>query len=250
MSHWQKPIDNIHNRRNLAGYLKAGCPKIDPNGAVVQSTLPDSEELTQLILGDDYLPAEKTAEVFGFQYSDAQLEHLAETLPTDLETLLLLKTYGCMLAAGPNEDTNYLGVKTLIGTRPDELNKYWYVREKEKFARNEFVKAARWMIIRKTPVENSTNKTWEEQFSLIPNGYGVPNAAEMVYAMEAYLKVRGVRLFKFGISLTHVRTSSVLADGDHLFVGGVTHRNGIHVGRCPDSYRGNDLGITYVQDLT
>ena len=181
-------------------------------------TPPDGEKLTQLILGDDYLPAEKTAEAFGFQYSDAQLEHLAETLPTDLETLLLLKTYGCMLAAGPNVDTNYLGVQTLIGKRPDELNKYWYVKDKEKFARNDFVKAARWMIIRKTPVENSTNKTWGEQFSLIPDGYGVPNAAEMVYAMEAYLKVSGVRLLEFGISPDHVRTSSVAADGNHVFV--------------------------------
>ena len=135
------------------------------------STLPNGEKLTQLTLGDDYLSAEKTAEAFGFQYSDDQLEHLAETLPTDLETLLLLKTYGCMLAAGPNVDTNYLGVKTLNGTRPYELNKYWYVKNKEKFARTDFVKAARWMIIRKTPVENSNNKTREEQLELIPDGY-------------------------------------------------------------------------------
>ena len=136
--------------RNLQAFIEAGYPKIDlTQGVVVQSTLPDSEELTQLILGDDYLPPEKTAEAFGFQYSDAQLEHLAETLPTDLETLLLLKTYGCMLAAGPNVDTDYWGVKTLDGTQPDELNKYWYVKNKEKFARTDFVKAARWMIIRK-----------------------------------------------------------------------------------------------------
>ena len=53
--------------RNLQAFIEAGYPKIDlTQGVVVQSTFPDSEELTQLILDYDYLPAEKTAEVFGF----------------------------------------------------------------------------------------------------------------------------------------------------------------------------------------
>ena len=214
-------------------------------------TPPDGEKLTQLILGDDYLPAEKTAEAFGFQYSDAQLEQLAETLPTNLEILKVIKAHGCMLAAGPNVDTNCLGVKTLDGTRSDELIKRWYVREKEKFARNDLVKAARWMIIRKDLVENSTNKTWGEQFSLIPDGYGVPNAAEMLYAMEAYLKVRGVRLIKLGIGTDHVRTSSVTEDGNHVFVGGeLTIFGNFRIGCCLDSLWHPNLGITYVRNLT
>ena len=113
-------------------------------------------------------------------------------------------------------------LKALNGTRPDELN--WYAKDKEKFARNDFVKAARWMIIRKDLVENSTNKTWEEQLCLIPNGYSVPNAAEMAYAVAAYFKVRGVSLLELGISPDHVRTSSVAADGNHVFVGGELSR--------------------------
>ena len=112
MSHWQKPIDNIPLRRNLAKYLKAGCPKINTKGTVVQPTFPEGEELTRLILGDDYLSAEEIAKAFGFEYSDAQLEQLAKTLPTDFETLLSIKAEG-MLVAGPPSDTTLLGVRDL-----------------------------------------------------------------------------------------------------------------------------------------
>ena len=137
--------------RNFQAFAEAGFPKIDfTQGAVVQSTLPDGEEMTRLILGDDYLSAEETAKAFGFQYSDAQLEQLAETLPTDLETLLVIKADNCMLRPGPIVDTHLLGVRTLDKQQFYSKTKGWYSEDKEEFTKTDIVKAATWMIVRKT----------------------------------------------------------------------------------------------------
>lgn len=237
------PMQSVAKRRNLVAYLEAGCPKINTNGIVVQPTIPEGEAMTRLILGDDYLPAEETAKAFGFKYTDAQLEHLAQTMPTDLETLQAIKSGDCMLVAGPPSDTTLLGVRTLDNQKFYLKTKGWYSNDKEKFARTDVVKAATWMIVRKTPVADSVNKNWKKQLKLIASGYHVPNAPEMAYTIIAYFKVRGVRLFEN----VYVRTSSVDADGHRVVVGGFASV-GLDFGSCWGGSRRSGLGVACARD--
>jgi len=202
--------------RNFQVFVEAGFPKIDfTKSAVVEFTLPEGEELARLILGDDFISVEEIVKAYGFQYTDAQLEHLARTLPTDMDTLQSTKADDCMLIPGPPSDMTLLGVRDLDNQLFCSKTGGWYSKDKEKFARTDLVKAGQWLIIRKSPIANSKSKNWDEQQDMIESGNRVPNAPEMSYAVTVYYKVRNVYL----LGNVYVRTSSVDADGHHVSVG-------------------------------
>lgn len=216
MAHWQKPIDDINARRNHAEYLKAGCPRIDfDKGTVVQSTLPESEGLARLILGDDLITPEDIEAKTGIRYTEQQKAHAVETMPTDLETLQAIKADGMMLIFGPSEDLSLLEVRDLDNRLFYSKKDGWYAKSKDSFSRTDKVRGGQWLIIRKTPVDESTSKNWSEQSAMIHQGDRFPNAAEVAYAVTTYKKVRNVYLLK-GV---YVRTSSVDAVGDRVCVG-------------------------------
>lgn len=208
------PMQSVAQRRNLTAYLQMGCPKIDSNGEIVTPTLPDGEDLVRLILDDDFLSSEDVAKAYGWSYTDDQLAHFTETLP-DFETLMWLRSNGYMLVATPPTDTNLLQVRDFDNQLFYSKSKGWYAEGKEKFARDDVVKAGEWLMVRKEPYPDSRRKNWDEQKNLLTEVEHVPNAPEVSYAITAYFKVRGVYLLK-GV---YVRTSSVDADGDRVFVG-------------------------------
>lgn len=237
-SHWQHPTNNVTARRNLAEYLQKGCPKVNDNGEVVTNQLPEGHELARLILGDDYITPEEVATAYGTSYSDEQLEHFADTLP-DMQTILWLRANGYMLIAGPSTEMNLLQVRELDNKVFYSKTEGWYAKDKEKFARTEVVKAGEWLAIRKDEVPNSFSKTWQEQQDLITEDEHVPNAPEVSYAVTAYFKVRGIYLLRG----KYVRTSSVDADGDHVYVGDFGG-GGLRVDDYWDDDRDDRIGVS------
>ena len=53
-----------------------------------------------------------------------------------------------------------------------------------------------WRLIRKTPVRNSTSKTWYEQYGLLSDDEDVPEVRVMVYAIIGHFLATGERLFE------------------------------------------------------
>lgn len=243
LADWQKPIDNTTARRNLAAYLKLGCPKVNSNGKIVTPTLPDGEDLARLILGDDYLSPEDVAKTYGWTYSDDQLANFAETLP-DMETVLWLRSNGYMLVATPPTDTNLLQVRDLNNQLFYSKSGGWYAESKHTFSREDVVKAGQWLMVRKESYPNSRSKNWEDQRSLLSEVEHVPNAPEVSYAVTAYYKVRGVYLLK-GV---YVRTSSVDAFGNRVIVG-FFDGFGFFVGGYWDDSRDGDVGVSSSRKL-
>jgi len=237
-SHWQHPTNNVAARQNLSEYLQKGCPKVNDNGEVVTSQLPEAHEPTRLILGDDYITPEEVATAYGVSYTSEQLEHFADTLP-DRQTILWLRANGCMLIAGPPMEMNLLQVRRLDNKLFYPKTKGWFAKNKEKFARYDVVSACQWLAIRKGSVPNSFLKTWNEQQDLISGVEHVPNAPEASYSFTVYYKVRGIYLLRG----KYVRTSSVDADGDHVNVG-YFDGDGLSVNYYGDvdSYR--DVGVS------
>ncbi len=138
-SHWQHPTNNVTTRRNLAEYLKMGCPKVNNNGEVVTSQLfPEGHELLRLVLGDDYITPEEVATAYDVSYTNDQLEHFYDTLP-NVQTILWLRNNGYMLIAGLPMEVNLLQVRELNNEFFHSKTGGWY--EKEKFAKVETVKA-------------------------------------------------------------------------------------------------------------
>jgi hypothetical protein len=235
--HINTPNNSVVKRRNLADYLKKGCPKVNDNGEVVTNQLPEGHELARLILGDDYITAEEVANAYGVTYTDEQLEHFADTLP-DTQTILWLRANGYMLVAGMPTEMNILQVRELDNKVFYSKTEGWYAESEQKFAREDKVACGEWLEIRKEEVPNSLRKTWDEQQDLITEVEHIPNASEVSYAITAYFKVRGIYLLRG----KYIRTSSVSADGNHVFVGNFG-KDGLRVDNCWDDLRYDNLGV-------
>jgi len=85
--------------------------------------------------------------------------------------------------------------------------------ENEKFAKNKGTIG--WHLVRKTPVEGSTDRTWNEQQKLLGQDDETPSARAMILTIIGYYRATGERLFPN----VYVRCSCVGSDGDHVYVG-------------------------------
>ena len=74
---------------------------------------------------------------------------------------------------------------------------------------------AGWHLVRKTPINNSTGETWEQQRLLLGQDEETPSARVMIYMIMGHFKATGERLFE----QIGVRCSDRDSDGLHVVVG-------------------------------
>lgn len=198
--------------------------------------LPDFT-LARKSLGDDFLAPEEIAAARGLTYSEEQIAHLEQTLPSK-ETLKWLARSGYLLVAGsPREEMSLLDVRELNRSYFYSKESGWYANSREAFARKDKV-ACRWLMLRKSIVLNSTSKTWREQQKLLSDLETAPMAVELVWALTCYKAVRGQYL----LGSVYARTSSVDSSGYHVRVGNFDE-DGLRVD-CWDGHdRGSCIGV-------
>jgi len=112
----------------------------------------------------------------------------------------------------------------------------WY--NKESFAKKHG--EASWQLIRKTPVNNSTSKNWEEQRALLGKDNKVPTAQAMIYTIASHYLATGEHLF----SHIYVRTSSVLSNSCRVVVGYFVSSVGLYGCSYFDDFRWFCLGVS------
>lgn len=232
------PINNRAARRNLADFLKAGCPKLTTptNGAVLSADM-TGYELASAILGKDFITPEEIASARpGIVYTEAQLEEFESTLPSR-EELDWLRDNGFMLVAGPPRSMSLLEIRDLKNEYLYSKTGGWYSNDKEKFSRDDKA-STRWLKLRKGPVPNSTSKNWSEQQPLLSDIDYVPNAAEATWGATSYKAVRGVYL----LPNVYVRTSSLDSVGFRVGVG-IFGAGGLDVYGYWDDRRSDLLGL-------
>jgi len=171
-------------------------------------------------LSEDFIPPERLKQHFNknfaahFQYSKAQLKHLADTVP-HVSILMWAQENEHILVPGPVSDMCLLDIRELeselfIGSKGQ--GSWW---EGETFPQSDLVNKGEWLLARKTDVLNSRSKRWDEQLELITASEYVPNVAEVAYVILVCNKVKGVRL-----SPDHyVNTSSVDTLGFQVKIG-------------------------------
>jgi hypothetical protein len=185
----------------------------------------------QAILGNDFITPEEVAKARpGVVYSDEQIAALASTLPS-ADVLRWCKDNGYAVTPAPPTAMSMLDVRELATGNFYSKTGGWYADQ--KFARKDKTSFG-WLAIRKTPVPNSTSRTWSEQQQLLSGVESVPNAAEMTWFITTYFAVRGVRLFR-GV---YVRTSSLDSDDSHVLVG-YFGGYGLHVSCWRDGRHGS-----------
>ena len=101
------------------------------------------------------------------------------------------------------------------------------------------VVAPTWLAVRKEPVMNSFEKTWDEQLTLLSHYERVPNAAELSWFITTFYEMTGVLLFSKG----YVRTHSFGWDGATVLVGNFSERFGLKIFFCGTECHDTDLGI-------
>lgn len=173
------------------------------NGVVFKN----NGEVARMILGDDIVFPDEIAEARGLSYTDADLKHFADTMPSE-EALCWCKVNNYAVVAGPPSPMGLLEVRSLKPCHFYLKNSGWY--EKHGFYQNDKAETE-WLAICKEPAPNSVNQNRK----YLSKDEQVPNAGEMSWFITTFYRVRGVRLFE----KVYVRTSSIASDGLHVHVG-------------------------------
>lgn len=193
--------------------------------------------LARSILGDDFVTPEEIAKARpDVTYTAEQIAQLSDSIPS-ADVLKWCKDNGYAVVAGTPSPMSLLDVRSAKSGHFYSKTEGWYADAKQKFSRADKVSLG-WLMIRKTPVPNSTNKNWDEQSALLAKVEYVPNAAEMSWFITVFYDVRGVRLFE-GV---YVRTSSLDSGGDRVDVGGFGAK-GLSVSNRWYYGRGSGLGV-------
>jgi hypothetical protein len=188
-----------------------------------------SQKHAREIMGKNFFGIEKAIKHFGINPSRRQLAALSE-IPFSEAVLEQSKDTHVLMAVF------LLSILEIRGRDSKPFYKQdWY--DKESFAkeRGEVI----WQLVRKTPVDNSTSKNWQEQQVLLGKDDEVPTAQVMVYTIIGHFLATGERLFE----KVYVRTSSVGSDGSHVDVGDFNAK-GLGVSSDWDDDGDDDLGVS------
>ena len=187
------------------------------------------------IMGKNFFGVEEAIKYFGVNPTSRQLAALSE-IPFSEAVLEELKDTHILVAVFP------LSVLEIRGKVDSKLfyDQSWYNKESFAKERGEVC----WRLVRKTIVDNSTNKTWSEQQSLIGKDEEIPSARVMTYAIIGHYLATGERLF----GNIYRRTSSLDSDGYHVSVGRFD-QHGLHVYYYWDDGRDGGVGLASVRKI-
>jgi hypothetical protein len=183
--------------------LAAKVVRLIQNGGFEATT---SQKRAREIMGRNMFGIEEAIKHFGVNPSRQQLAALAEVPFTEAMLEACKKTH-VLVALFP------LSITEIRGKMTSKLfyDQSWYNRESFAKDRGD----VSWQLVRKTPVENSTSKTWNEQQALLSKDDETPTARVMVYAIIGHYLATGERLFE----RIYVRCSDLVSGGYRVRVG-------------------------------
>ncbi len=218
----QKVIDSKDNELGIK------VVRLIENGGFEPST---SQTRAREIMGRNFFGVEEAIKHFGVNPSRQQLALLAE-VPYSEEALAASKDTHVLVAVFP---LSLLDVRGKVADKSLFYSQDWYNRQAFAKERGE----VGWQLVRKTPIADSTNKTWNEQQALLSSDEETPTAQVMVYTIIGHYLATGERLFEN----IYVRTSSLDSDGFRVDVG-VFDAEGLDVDIWDDSFRVSDIGLS------
>lgn len=212
--------------------LRKAAQKSSP---VAVTQLSDSQREAKAIMGANFFGIEEATTHFGAKWNQEQLDALA-TVPFSDEVLEACKDTHILVAGYPMTllQVRAKASKAKKGKLFYSTEGSWY--ESQAFARKTKVEV-RWYLIRKKPIDNSTNKSWDEQQALLKNE-STPTACVMVYTIMGHFLNTGERLFEN----VNVRCSDIDSDGYHVNVGNFDA--GSHINWLLGGSRRSDLGLS------
>jgi hypothetical protein len=160
------------------------------------------------IMSQNFFGIEEAIRHFGVNPTKQQLAALAE-VPFTEGVLEECKKTHVLVAVFP---------LSILDIRGKVERKLFYSHEDAWYNKQAFAKdrsEVSWQLVRKTAVENSTSKNWNDQQALLSKNEETPTARVMVYTIIGHFLATGERLFES----IYVRCSDVDSVGDRVGVG-------------------------------
>lgn len=216
----------IHSKDNE---LAMKVVRLILNGGFEPST---SQKRAREIMGKNIFGIEEAIKHFGVNPSKRDLAYMAE-VPFSEEVLSACKDTHVLVAVFP---------MSILDIRGKAERGFFYSYEDAWYNKQSFAKdkgAMGWQLVRKTPIENSTSKNWNEQQALLSKDEETPKAQVMVYTIIGHYLATSERLFE----KVYVRCVDLVSGGYRVFVGYFGAR-GLYVGRWGGSIRREYIGLS------
>ncbi|MDP3989225.1 MAG: hypothetical protein Q8P93_03260 [bacterium] len=159
-------------------------------------------------MGKNFFGVAEAIKHFGVNPSKQQLAYLAG-VPFTEEVLKSCKDTHVLVAVFP---------MSILDIRGKVECKLFYSHEDAWYNKQAFAKdkgEVGWQLVRKVPIADSTNKTWNEQQALLENVEETPKTQVVVYTIVGHFLACGERLFEN----IFVRCSDLGSDGGRVHVG-------------------------------
>ncbi len=192
-----------------------------------------SQQKAREIMGTNMFGIEDAIKHFDVNPSKTQLAALCE-IPFSEEVLVASKDTHVLVALFP---LSILDVRGEADCRLFYFHEGTWYNKKQAFAKDRG--EIGWQLVRKTPVDNSTSKSWGEQQKLLGKDEETPKAQVIVYTIIAHFLSTGERLFES----IYVRCSDLGSDGFRINVGRF-NVIGLHINHYWDDRRHDNLGLS------
>ena len=166
-----------------------------------------SQEQAREIMGQNFFGIEEAIMHCGVSPSNQQIAALAE-IPFMDDVLESHKDTHILIAVFP---ISILEITS--GNSPILSSHVGKQHKNEKFIESKGTTG--WQLVRKTPIEGSTDKTWDEQQALLGKDNEIPSARVMAYTIIGHYLATGEQLF---IDVW-ARCSDLDSGGCHVAVG-------------------------------
>lgn len=196
-----------------------------------------SQERAREIMGNNFFGINKATKIFGVNPIKQQLIIFSD-IPFTEEVLEECKETHVLVAVF---QLSILDIRDKVECNLFSNHKdAWYNGQKFAQDKSEFG----WQLVRKTPIKNSTYKSWPEQQVIITEREDVPTAQVMIYTIIGHYLATGERLFED----VYVRCSDVDSNGHRVRVG-CFGAEGLYVYSYLDGSREDHLGLASVIKL-
>ena len=166
-------------------------------------------EQAKEIMGENFFGIKNVEKAFGVSFTKDQIEKLRE-VPFNKGTLKTCKNTHVLF---PGYPLNISEVNSI--NRQRQIGISFYMDNFPFTFRPQKVEL-RWYLIRKSIVENSRGKTYNEQLKLLTNEEEVPWCCEMVYLISLNNLVKGIPLFNDENEIFRCR--NITKDGKRAYI--------------------------------
>ncbi|MDO8516272.1 MAG: hypothetical protein Q7S28_03415 [bacterium] len=167
-----------------------------------------SQERAREIMGRNFFGREHAQEYFGVDPWEDNMDVAFGDVPFTETTLVACKDTHVLVAVFPLSIISIIEIlsKARLFYDPQSWhNKYAFENDRGE---------AGWHLVRKTPVEDSADKSWREQQALLCKNEETPSAQVMAYTIAGHYLATGERLFKHFAA----RCADVVSGGNHRVV--------------------------------